>query len=69
MNEIYKKLTTIKFKKLKLKKIFKKLHFIFQELIFGCLKKNLSDKVYAFINFVHINVQKFGHMVNRDLLS
>ena len=39
MNEIYKKITTIKLNKLKFKKISKKWHFHCQELIFYCLKK------------------------------
>ena len=44
MNEIYKKLITIKFTKLKLKNVFKKPHFLSQKLIFYCLKKNPSKK-------------------------
>ena len=42
MNEIYKKLTTIKSNKFKTEKYFKKSHFLSQKLIFSCLKKKKS---------------------------
>ena len=42
MNEIYKKLTTIKLNKLKFKKVLKKSHLLSQKLIFHCLKKKQS---------------------------
>ena len=63
MNEIYKKLTTIKLNKLKFKKVFKKSNFISQKLIFHCLKKKIFlKKVDFFIIFVCMNVQNFRNI-------
>ena len=51
MYEIYKKLTTIKSNKLQFKKYFKKSHFLYQKLIFYCLKINPSKKSRFFDHF------------------
>ena len=58
MNEIDRKLTTIKLNKSK----FKKSHFLFQILIFNCLKKIILKKVDFFIIFVPMNVRNFRHI-------
>ena len=57
MNEIYKKLTTIKENKLKFKKVLKKITFSFSKVNFSLLEKNPSKKVDFFIIFVHMKVQ------------
>ena len=57
MNEIYKKLPTIKSNE---KKYLNKSHFFLK--IFPCLKKNLSKKNRFFFIFVHMNVQNFWHI-------
>ena len=63
MNETYKTLTTIKLNKLKFKKVFKKSHFIFQKVIFPCLKKKIFlKKVDFFIIFGYTNVQNFRNI-------
>ena len=45
-----------------MKKYFEKSHFFPQNLIFHCLKKNLSTNSIFFFTFVHTNVQNFWHI-------
>ena len=78
MNEIYKKLTAIKFKKIKFEKVFKKSHFLSQQLIFHCLK-NFSKKVNFFMFRSHKrselrhmkkSTETFNkHEIKRDILN
>ena len=62
MNEIYKKLTTIKSNKLKFKKVFKKIIFSFSKVNFSLLEKKILLKSRFFFTFIYMNVQKFRHM-------
>ena len=57
MNEICKKLTTIKYNKLKFEEVFKKITFSFSKVNFSVLgKENPSKKVFFFFTFIHMNV-------------
>ena len=64
MNEIYKKLTTIKYNELKFEKVFKKITFPFSKVNFSLLEKKILKKVDFSITFVHMNVRNFRQITN-----
>ena len=63
INKMYKKITTIKWNKLKFEKVLKKKsHFLSQKLIFHWFKRKIVLKKVDFFIFVHMNIQNFRHI-------
>ena len=53
MNEIYKKLTTIKLNKFKLEKIFLKIKFSFSKVVFFCFRSH--ERLELLAHHLYIN--------------